>query len=79
MMRFHAVALTALALGAGAAYLYSDICTGEVFAAVQSGGVITDSRDLGINGGTLVSFAEGPTGELYAIGLGGTIFQIVQA
>lgn len=25
MMRFHAVALTALALGAGAAYLYSDI------------------------------------------------------
>ena len=61
------------------AYLYSDVCTGEILAAVQSGGVITGSRDLGINVTSLVSFAEGPTGELYAIGLGGTVYQIVPA
>jgi len=61
------------------AYLYTDICTGEILAAVQSGGVITARRDLGINGGTVVSFAEGPTGELYVISLGGTVYQIVPA
>lgn len=60
------------------AYVYADVCTGRISAAVQSGGVITQSRDLGINVGTLVSFAEGPTGELYALGLGGAVYQLVQ-
>ena len=35
------------------AYVYGDFCTGEIFAAVQSGGAIVQSRDLGINVGAL--------------------------
>src|SRR5207244_3810407 len=31
------------------AYVYSDECTGELRAAVQSGGHVTQQKDLGLN------------------------------
>jgi glucose/arabinose dehydrogenase len=59
------------------AYVYGDFCTGIVYAAVQSGGVITDSKALGINVPALSSFGQDPSGELYAVSLNGTVYKLV--
>jgi glucose/arabinose dehydrogenase len=58
------------------AYVYGDLCTGVIRAAVQSGGAIVQSADLGINVSQLTSFARGPTGNLFALSLAGTIQRI---
>jgi glucose/arabinose dehydrogenase len=60
------------------AYVYGDYCTGVLRAAVQTGGVITQSRSLGITVPQLTSFGQDPSGELYAVsGGGGTVYKLV--
>jgi glucose/arabinose dehydrogenase len=59
------------------AYVYGDYCTGAVHAAVQEGGVITQTRTLGINVPELSSFGQDPSGELYAVSRGGGIYKLV--
>jgi glucose/arabinose dehydrogenase len=59
------------------AYIYGDFCTGILRAAVQTGGVITQSRVLGITVPQLTSFGQDPNGELYALSGNGTIYRLV--
>jgi glucose/arabinose dehydrogenase len=59
------------------AYVYGDYCTGAIFAAVQSGGVITSTRQLPINVPQLTSFGQDPRGEIYATSDAGNVYKIV--
>ncbi len=60
------------------AYLYGYFCTGEIRAAVQSGGRVTQNADLGLNVAELTTFGEGPFGGLYAVSRQGTIYSITK-
>jgi glucose/arabinose dehydrogenase len=60
------------------AYVYGDYCTGVIYAAVQSGGVITQSTALGIKVPNLTSFGQDPSGELYAVaGSAGVVYKLI--
>ena len=59
------------------AYVYGDFCTGIIYGAVQSGGVITQSKALGINVPALSSFGQDPSGELYAVSHNGTVYKLI--
>ena len=67
-------AITSLA----GAYLYGDECTGEIRALVRSGGRLTQHADLHLNVSSVSSFGQGPHGGLFAVSLGGSIYQIVR-
>ncbi len=54
------------------AYLYADYCTGEIF--MLNGGMQTLLLDTARN---ISSFAEDEAGELYVLGIGGTLERIV--
>jgi glucose/arabinose dehydrogenase len=58
------------------AYLYSDICTGIVYGAVQSGGVITQSRAL-TTVSSPTSFGQAPNGDLYVVSRDNAIYKLV--
>lgn len=59
------------------AYLFSDFCEGRVRAiTVGEDGTIGEEADLGLDGGNVVSFVEGPDGELYVLDLGGAVSRI---
>ncbi|MFD6989117.1 PQQ-dependent sugar dehydrogenase [Streptomyces sp. NPDC059943] len=57
-------------------YLYSDYCDGTVRGLTIENGQVTGQSDLGVNGGEVISFVEDGDGELYVLGLGGTISRI---
>jgi glucose/arabinose dehydrogenase len=59
------------------AYVFGDLCTGELRAVYQTFGTIRSRRDLGLHVAMLSTFGEGPAGELYAVSHGGTVFKIV--
>jgi glucose/arabinose dehydrogenase len=59
------------------AYVYGDACTGELRAAVQRGGRVTQATDLHLNVAQITTFGEGPAGELYAVSRTGTIYALV--
>jgi glucose/arabinose dehydrogenase len=59
------------------AYVFGDLCTGELRAVYQTFGTIRSRRDLGLHVSMLSTFGEGPAGELYAVSHGGTVFKIV--
>ena len=61
------------------AYVFGDECTGVVRAIVQKGGRVRQSAPLNLTVSELSSFGQGPKGALYAVSLGGTIYQIVPA
>jgi len=61
------------------AYVFGDECTGDIRAIVQKGGRLTQSAALRINVSQLSTFGQGPFGGLYAVSLGGSIYQIVPA
>ena len=67
------------ALPAGA-YVYGDLCTGEIFQLLPptSGGAQSVLLDTALDG-TLSSFGEDEAGEIYVVGLGGTVDRIVVA
>jgi len=64
------------ALPAGA-YVYGDLCTGEIFQLLPptSGGAQSLLLDTALNG-TLSSFGEDEAGEIYVVGIGGTVDRI---
>ncbi|NBE55156.1 PQQ-dependent sugar dehydrogenase [Streptomyces boluensis] len=57
-------------------YVFSDYCDGTVRALQMENGKVTGESDLGVNGGEVVSFAQGGDGELYVLDLGGSISRI---
>lgn len=60
------------------AYLYSDYCDPAIHAVLQRDGEVIDNRSLDVEvpGGQMVSFGEGPDGELYVLSLSGGVFRI---
>ncbi|MGA4837699.1 PQQ-dependent sugar dehydrogenase [Streptomyces sp. G45] len=57
-------------------YVFSDYCDGTIRALEMKNGQVTGAHDLGVNGGEVISFAQGARGELYVFDLGGTISRI---
>ena len=58
------------------AYLYGDYCAGNILAARQSGGVVTEQADLGLDVDGLSSFGQDNRGELYALSLAGGVYRV---
>ncbi len=60
------------------AYVYGDLCTGEIFQLfpATSGGAQTLLLDTALDGG-LSSFGEDEAGEIYVVGLNGTVDRLV--
>jgi glucose/arabinose dehydrogenase len=54
-------------------YVFSDYCDGGIRAYDREGG---EETDLGVNGGAVVAFAQGPDLELYALDLDGAIYRL---
>jgi len=62
------------------AYLYSDYCSGFIWALRERDGAVTEQAEIGRAGFQVSSFAEGNDGELYVLehsGSGGGIYKIV--
>jgi glucose/arabinose dehydrogenase len=59
------------------AYLYGDTCTGKIYAAERSGSTTVQNVELGISVPSLVSFGQGPNGDLYTVSINGTVSRIV--
>ena len=59
-------------------YLYSDFCDPTIHAVLSRDGSEAEHRSLQVTvpGGLVVSFGEGPAGELYVLSLGGGVFRI---
>lgn len=62
----------------GGAYVYGDLCRGQVRAVRQRGGTVVDERGLGVGVGAvgLVGFAEDGAGELYTLGGDGWVSRL---
>ena len=60
-------------------YVYSDYCDGTVRTLRIEDGEVTDSDDLGVNAGQVVSLVQDGDGELYLLDLGGAITRIQPA
>jgi glucose/arabinose dehydrogenase len=59
------------------AYLYADFCNGIIRGLiVDDDGEVVEQAELGIDGGSVVSFAEDADGELYVFDLDGRILRI---
>jgi glucose/arabinose dehydrogenase len=63
--------------GLQGAYLYGDVCEGRIRALARARGKPLRHRDLGLRLPGLVSFAESPDGELYALSLSRGIHRLV--
>ena len=59
------------------AYLYGDYCDGIIRALRFDGDTVTATRDFDLRVEQLSAFAETPDGEIYVLGLDGTIGRIV--
>ncbi|MFJ8825556.1 PQQ-dependent sugar dehydrogenase [Streptomyces sp. NPDC102467] len=57
-------------------YLFSDSCDGTVRSLKLKKGKVTEVNDLGVNGGEVTSFVQDRDGELYVLGLGGSITRL---
>ncbi|MGE6723435.1 PQQ-dependent sugar dehydrogenase, partial [Streptomyces niveus] len=57
-------------------YIYSDYCDGTLRTLKIENGTVTGQGDLAVNGGEVISFVQGGDGELYVLGLGGSISRI---
>lgn len=60
------------------AYIFGDLCFGELEAIGVRDGRVVGHRMLGPTVPNLVSFGEDQRGELYALGLGGTVYRLVR-
>jgi glucose/arabinose dehydrogenase len=59
------------------AYLYGDFCDGRVFTLdLDPAGAVTADVDTGLSVDSLVSFGEGPDGEVYVLSLDGPVSRI---
>ena len=59
------------------AYVYADVCTGNISLLSQDKGVVVAEREMGPLWDQLVSFGEDPAGELYAMSLVGQVWKLV--
>lgn len=57
-------------------YVFSDYCDGTIRALQMENGKVTGASDLGVNGGEVISFVQGGTGELYVLDIGGSVYRI---
>lgn len=57
-------------------YVFSDYCDGTLRSLRIENGKVTAVRDLGVNGGEVVSFVQGGNGELYVLDLGGSVSRV---
>ncbi|WP_330175376.1 PQQ-dependent sugar dehydrogenase [Streptomyces sp. NBC_01498] len=57
-------------------YVFSDYCDGTVRTLKMRNGTVTGQGDLGVNGGEAISFVQDGAGELYVLGIGGSISRI---
>ncbi|MFE9459552.1 PQQ-dependent sugar dehydrogenase [Streptomyces californicus] len=57
-------------------YVFSDYCDGTLRTLRIEDGRVTDEGDLGVNGGEVISFAQGGDGELYVLNIAGTVFRV---
>lgn len=66
--------------GLAGAYIYGDYCEAQLYALVPKGDGV-ERINLGVNAGkgTLVSFGEDASGELYTLSIAGTIAKLVPA
>ncbi|MGW6275249.1 PQQ-dependent sugar dehydrogenase [Streptomyces sp. NPDC055060] len=60
-------------------YVFSDYCDGTIRALQIKDGKVTGASDLGVNGGEVISFAQGGNGELYVLDIGGSVYRITPA
>jgi glucose/arabinose dehydrogenase len=59
------------------AYLFTDVCNGDIVALSQRDGALVDNRSLGINASQVSTFGEDERGELYVVSLDqGTVSRI---
>lgn len=59
-------------------YLYSDFCDPRIHLVLQDDGEVIETRslDVSVPGAQVLSFGEGPDGELYVMSLAGGLFRI---
>jgi glucose/arabinose dehydrogenase len=57
-------------------YLFSDFCQGDIRALDLRDGEVAGETNLGVNGGSVVGFVQGPDLELYVLDLNGPIYRI---
>lgn len=57
-------------------YVYSDYCDGTLRTLRLKDGKVTEVGDLGVGGGEVVSFAQGPHRELYVLDIGGSVYRV---
>ncbi|MBO3676066.1 sorbosone dehydrogenase family protein [Streptomyces sp. NEAU-YJ-81] len=57
-------------------YVFSDYCDGTVRSLQMENGKVTGVNDLGVNGGEVISFVQGGSGELYVLAIGGSVSRI---
>jgi hypothetical protein len=64
--------------GLRGAYLFGDLATARVWALPTDGTSVGERVDLGIGveAGTLVSFAEDAAGEVYVVSIGGSVSRL---
>jgi glucose/arabinose dehydrogenase len=72
------VARTATLPGLVGVYVYSDFCDPRIHLLLQRDGEVVETRalDVSVPGGQVVSFGEGPGGELYVLSLSGGVFRL---
>ena len=57
-------------------YLFADYCSGEIWTVAASAGTHADKILLRNTSANISSFGENPSGELFVVDLGGTIYRI---
>ncbi|MFD7389402.1 PQQ-dependent sugar dehydrogenase [Streptomyces sp. NPDC059852] len=57
-------------------YVFSDYCDGTIRSLRLKNGKVTAVNDLGVNGGEVISFAQGGRGELYVFAIGGSVLRV---
>jgi hypothetical protein len=69
---------TATLPGLVGVYVYSDFCDPRIHLLLQRDGEVVETRalDVSVPGGQVVSFGEGPDGELYVLSLSGGVFRL---
>ena len=61
------------------AYVFADFCRGDVRAILVQDGDVTQIADLGIDIDSPVGFGVDHSGEVYVLGIGGTVAKVVPA
>jgi glucose/arabinose dehydrogenase len=60
----------------GGLYLFADYCTGEIWGLARTGGAWKVAL-AGKDSSSITSFGEGPTGEVYVVDTGGSLWRVV--